>query len=222
MVYELQARRDRHYLTALLESGKLAQLREELNFGLQDITPQQLGLELLHAPSPTRDREQPLSVGTVSFPSSPVKAIGGAAQVAGSEVRFPEVEVRNTSQRIVRSIDMGWIVRDEKGRDYVAGSVPAAIELQPVQTGKMTEQGTLRFSHLTGQPMSIGALLAFVSDVEFLDGKLWIPSRGDIEKATDDPILRRALASSPEEQRLSEIYRHKGMSGLAEELHKRK
>ncbi len=218
MVYELQARRDRRYLAALLEAGKLAQVREELNFGLQDITPQQLGLELLHAPSPAGAREQPLSVGTVSFPSSPVKAIGGAAQVAGSEVRFPEVEVRNTSQKIVRSIDMGWIVRDERGRDYVAGSVPASLELRPVQTGKMKEQGTLRFSHLTGQPMSIGALLTFVSDVEFADGKLWIPSRADIEEATDDPILRRALASSPEEQRLSEIYRRKGMSGLSQEL----
>ena len=220
MVYELQARRDRRYLAALLDAGKLAQLREELNFGLQDITPQQLGLELLHAPRPNEEREQPLNVGTVSFPSSPVRAIGGAAQVAGSEIRSPEVEVRNTSQKTVRSIDMGWIIRDEKGRDYVAGSVPAALELQPVQTGKMTEKGTLRFTHLTGQPMSIGALLAFVSDVEFADGKLWIPSRVDIEQATHDPILRRALASSPEQQRLSEIYRRKGMSGLSQELRK--
>jgi hypothetical protein len=220
MVYELQARRDRRFLAALLETGKLAQLREELNFGLQDLTPQQLGLELLHAPGVARDREQAFNVGTVSFPSSPVKAIGGAAQVAGSEVRSPEVEVRNTSQKIVRGIDMGWIVRDERGRQYVAGSVPAALELRPVETGKMTEPGTLRFSHSTGQPMNIDALLAFVSDVEFADGKLWIPSRVDIDQATSDPILRRALASSPEQQRLSEIYRHKGMTGLSEELRK--
>jgi hypothetical protein len=220
MVYEMQARRDRRFLAALLESGRLAQLREELNFGLQDLTPQQLGLELLHAPRIERNREQSFNVGTVSFPSSPVKAIGGAATVAGSEVRSPEVEVRNTSRKAVRTIDMGWIVRDEKGRDYVAGSVPAALELQPIQTGKMTEPGTLRFSHLSGQPMSIGALLAFVSDVEFADGKVWIPSRVDIDQATNDPVLRRALASSPEEQRLSEVYRHKGMSGLSEELRK--
>ncbi len=220
MVYELEARRDRTFLAALLQTGKLAQLREELNFGLQDLTPQQLGLELLHAPHSTRAREQPLAVGAVSFPSSPVKAIGGAAQVEGSDVRSPEVEVRNTSQKIIRTIDMGWIVRDERGREYVAGSVPAALELQPVQTGRMTEPGTLRFSHLTGQPMSIDALLAFVNDVEFADGKLWIPTRVDIDQATSDPILRRALASSPEEQRLSEIYRHKGMSGLSEELRK--
>jgi hypothetical protein len=60
--------------------------------------------------------------------------------------------------------------------------------------------------------------MAFVNDVEFADGKLWIPSRSDIEEATSDPVLRRELASSPEQQRLTEIYRKKGMSGLSEEL----
>ena len=60
--------------------------------------------------------------------------------------------------------------------------------------------------------------MAFVNDVEFADGKLWIPTRADIEEATDDPILRRELANSPEQQRLAEIYRKKGMSGLSEEL----
>ncbi|HSU61304.1 MAG TPA: hypothetical protein VLI55_18490 [Bryobacteraceae bacterium] len=222
IVYELEARRDRTFLTALLQTGKLAQLREELNFGLQDLTPQQLGLELLRAPGSARARQQALTVGAVAFPSSPVKALGGAAQVEGSEVSSPEVELRNTSRKAVRTIDMGWIVRDERGRQYVAGSVPAALELQPIETGRMTEPGTLRFSHLTGQPMSIDALLTFIKDVEFADGKMWIPTRVDIDQATSDPMLRRALANSPEEQRLSEIYRHKGMSGLSEELRKGK
>ena len=218
MVYELEARRDRTFLASLLQGGKLAQLREELNFGLQALSPEQLGLELLRAPRVTGNREQALKVGAVSFPSAPVKAIGGAAQVDGSEIHSPEVEVRNTSQKTVRTIDMGWIVRDERGRQYIAGSVPASLDLRPVQTGTMTEPGTLRLSHPTGQPMSIDALYAFVNDVEFADGKLWIPSRADIDAATDDPLLRRALANSPEEQRLAEIYRHKGMSGLADEL----
>jgi hypothetical protein len=66
----------------------------------------------------------------------------------------------------------------------------------------------------------IGALLAFVNDVEFADGKLWIPTRTDIDEATSDPLLRRALATSPEQQRLAEIYRRKGITGLQEELRK--
>ncbi len=220
LVYELQARRDRHYLALLLQGGQLAQLREELNFGLQDFHPQQLGFELLqNGRAPSRS-EKPINVGAVSFHSSPVQPMGGAARVAGNEVRAPQIEVKNTSQFTVRSIEMGWIIRDDRGKDFVAGSMPSTLELGPVQMGTMTEPGTLRFSHSTGQPMIIGALLAFVSDVEFANGKLWIPSRVDIEEATGDPILRRALATSPEQQRLADVYRRKGIAGLAEELRK--
>jgi len=220
IVYELEARRDRKYLANLLDTGRLAQLREELNFGLPDFTPEQLGLELLRLPRTASMREQPVNVGAVSFPSAPVQPIGGAAQVSGNEVRAPQIEVKNTSQKTVRSIDMGWIVRDESGKDFIAGSVPALMRLGPVQTGTMTESGTLRFSRSTGQPMMIGALMAFVNDVEFMDGKLWIPTRIDIDEATADPVLRRALATSPEQQRLADIYRRKGISGLAEALKK--
>lgn len=220
MVYELEARRDRRYMAKLLESGKWSEVREELNFGSQDFNPQQLGLELLRDARPSIRGEQPVSVSAVSFPSSPVQPLNGAAHVSGNEVRAPQIEVKNTSQKMVRSIEMGWIVRDDQGRDFVAGSVPAAMALGPVETGTMTEQATLRFSHPTGQPMVIGALLAFVNDVEFADGKLWIPSRADIDQATSDPVLRRALAASPEEQRLADIYRRRGVSGLAEELKK--
>jgi hypothetical protein len=218
LVYELEARRDRRYLANLLETQRLAQLREELNFGLPDFSPQQLGLELLREPRGASRREQPLTVGAVSFPSSPVQTVSGAARVAGNEVRGPQIDVRNNSQKMVRSIDMGWIVRDDRGRDFVAGSVPARMQLGPVQTGTMTEPGTLRFSHPTGQPMIIDALMAFVNDVEFADGKLWIPTRTDIEAATSDPVLRRALGASPEQRRLADVYRRKGISGLAEEL----
>jgi hypothetical protein len=218
LVFELEAKRDRRYLAKLLEDDRLPELREELNFGLQDLNPQQLGLELLRVPSPDSRGEKPLTVSPVSFRSSPVQPLRGAAQVAGNEVRGPRVEVQNISRKAVRSIGMGWIVRDERGREFVAGSAPSALDLAPVATASMVEPGTLRFSRPSGQPMMIGGLMAFVNDVEFADGKLWIPSRADIEEATSDPVLRRELASSPEQQRLTEIYRKKGMSGLSEEL----
>ena len=220
MVYELEARRDRRYLGRLLNDGRWAELREELNFGLQDFSPQQLGLELLRDPLTNGRREQPVNVGAVSFPSAPVQPLSGAAHVAGNEVRAPQIEVKNTSQKMVRSIEMGWIVRDERGRDFVAASLPAVMQLGPVQTGTMREQATLRFSRPTGQPMVIDGLTAFVNDVEFADGNLWIPSRADIFQATSDPLLRRALAASPEQQRLADVYRRKGVGGLTEELKK--
>lgn len=218
VVYELQARRDRQYLAALLQEGRYTQIREELNFGLQDFSPQQFGLELLRDPQSSLDHEHPMSIDAVSFPSSPVKALGGAAHVARNEVRAPQVEIRNGTHRMVRSIDMGWIIRDERGQDFVAGSTPAAVSLGPVAAENVSETSTLRFSRLHGPPMLIEALMAFVNDVEFGDGSVWIPTRQDIEAATTDPILRRTLSTSPERERLAEIYRKKGLNGVADEL----
>jgi hypothetical protein len=218
IVYELQARRDRQYLASLLQQGRYTQVREELNFGLQDFSPQQFGLELLRDPSAALDHEHSMSIDAVSFPSSPVKALGGAAHVARNEVRAPQVEIRNGTHRLVRSIDMGWIIRDERGQDFVAGSTPAAVSLGPVAAENVSETSTLRFSRLNGPPMLIEALMAFVNDVEFGDGTVWIPTRQDIDAATADPILRRTLSTSPERERLAEIYRKKGLNGVADEL----
>ncbi len=218
-VYELEARRDRRYLANLLDTGQLAELREELNFGLQDVNFSQLGLELLREPlAASRTRVQPVAVGAVSFPSAPVQTVGGNAQISGNEVRSSHLEVRNTSSRSVRNFEVGWIVRDDRGQDFVAGAVPSLRHLDPVETISMSEPGMLRFSRQSGQPMAVDALLAYVNDVEFADGKFWIPSHSDIRAATPDPILRHALGASPEQQRLADVYRRKGMTGLAEEL----
>jgi hypothetical protein len=217
LVYELEARRDRRYMADLLKNQQYDQLRQELNFGLQDVRPQQLGFEITRDLRPT-GRQLPITVNTMAFPSAPVQAIGGEAQISGNELHTPRIELRNMSRKPVRSVDMGWIVRDERGRDFMAGSLPAALPLAPVQTAMASESGTLRFSNAQGQPVAIGALMAFVSNVEFLDGNLWIPTRADIEEATSDPVLRKALSTSPEHERLAEVFRRRGIRGLAEEL----
>jgi hypothetical protein len=217
LVFELEARRDRLFMANLLKNQQYDQLRQELDFGLQDIHPQQLGFEL------TRDRqspgrELPISVNTMAFPGAPVQAVGGNAQITGNEIRTPRIELRNLSRKPVRSVDMSWIVRDERGRDFVAGSVPSTMPIGPIETAVASEAGTLRFSNPSGQPLTIGALMAFVANVEFADGNLWIPSRADIDGATTDPVLRKTLSRSPEHQRLAEVFRRKGIRGLAEEL----
>lgn len=216
-VYELQARRDRQYFAKLVQGNRWADIREELNFGLEDLTPVQFGLELLHDGRHTASGKA-LPIHAVTFPSAPVTAVGGAAHVAGNEVGAPEVQVRNGSKKLVRGLDMGWIIRDEHGRDYVAGSTAAELQLAPVQAESVKESGTFRFSRPQGQPMLIEELTAYVNDVQFGDGSVWIPSRSDIKAATSDVYLRRALGASPEQQRLAEIYRKRGIEGLVEEL----
>jgi hypothetical protein len=54
----------------------------------------------------------------------------------------------------------------------------------------------------------------FVSQVQFADGKIWIPSRKDLGS------LLNILPPSPEEQRLTELYRTKGLQALVAELGK--
>ena len=218
MVYEMEARRDRQFLSRLLDSGRLPELREELNFGNQEVVPRQLGLELLRGPHAPSAREQLLGVSPLSFPKGPIQPLGGAAQVAGNEVRSPRVEIRNVTKLPVSSVAMGWIVRDEHGTDFVAGALTSRLPIEPVQTSSITETGTLRFLSASGQPMMIHRLMTFVNDVEFADGTLWIPSRDDIDAATQDTLLRKELASSPEEERLASIYRREGTAGLKREL----
>jgi hypothetical protein len=218
LVYEMKARREREYLNTLLQNQQWAKLRDELNFGLPDSPPPHLGLEFIHGPLSSVLREQVFAVSPVSFSGAPVQPIGGGAQVVGNEVRSPHVELRRVSNRSLRSLELGWIVRDDHGRDFVAGSIPVKLSGETIQSVKMTDSGGLRFSNGVGEPMIIGSLRAFVNDVEFSDGKLWIPSRSDIDEATSDPILRHELTNSPEQQRLAKIYRLKGTIGLAEEL----
>lgn len=218
LVYEMEARREREYLAVLLHNQEWAKLRDELNFGLPDSAPRSLGLEFIHGPLSSMMSPKSFSVSPVVFSGAPVQPIGGGAQVVGNEVRSSYVELRRTSNRSVRSLELGWIVRDDHDRDFVGGSIPVTLSTDSVQSVKITDSAALRFSNGIGQPMVIGALRAFVNDVEFTDGKVWIPSRSDIDEATSDPVLRHELSNSPEQQRLSKIYRLHGTVGLAEEL----
>jgi hypothetical protein len=218
MVYQLEARREREYLAQLLHNQEWAKLRDELNFGLPDSAPHSLGLEFIRGPLSSGLSARAFAVRPVVFSGAPVQPIGGGAQVVGNEVRAPYVELRRMSNRSVRSVELGWIVRDDHDRDFVGGSIPVALSGEAIQSVKITDSAAMRFSNGIGQPMVIGALRAFVNDVEFSDGKVWIPTRADIDEATTDPVLRHELANSPEQQRLAKIYRLKGTNGLADEL----
>jgi hypothetical protein len=52
--------------------------------------------------------------------------------------------------------------------------------------------------------------------VEFTDGKVWVPSR----QALQSQQLLPLLAPSPEEQRLTDLYRSKGLNSLIAELNR--
>jgi hypothetical protein len=154
----------------------------------------------------------------LKLPGAPVEAIEGWAEIAGNEARSPQIEVVNQSGKPVRYVEIGWMVKDKAGREYLAGSVPvssSAMLLPAGQRGRLLPDTTLKFSR-TGQPVEIQGMTGFVSQVEFADGKVWVPSRANLNSS---PLLR-ILAPSPEEQRLADIYSKKGLAALVAELNR--
>jgi hypothetical protein len=61
--------------------------------------------------------------------------------------------------------------------------------------------------------VDIEGMTGFVSEVEFADGHVWVPSRQDLSSP-----LFRVMAPSSEEQRLDDIYVKKGLAALVADL----
>jgi hypothetical protein len=220
-VWELEARRDRRHFKSVLAAEGQEALRQQIleSLARQSERPR-LDVQLSRGGRATTvEAERQLQFTFLSMPDSPVEPVGGTARIAGNEARAPSLEVRNRSERAVRYFEVGWIIRDSEGRDFLAGSVPASdpdLSLAPGQKSRVLQDASLRFSAAPGRPLSIAGMTGFVSQVEFADGSVWIPTRA----ALSEPGLSRVVAPSVEEQRLTEIYRRKGLAALVAELEK--
>ena len=222
MVWEAEAQRDRQQFKSILAQ-----------YGVD-------GLQRLTIDSLSRQRDRPrldvqvsrggrstsAAVGGaerhaqfafLQFPDSPVQPLDGSVRIAGNEAKAPHIEVRNRSSKAIRYFEIGWIVKDSHGKEFWAASVPASgadLNLQPGQTGRALQDTSLRFSKGQGEPVTIQGTTGFVSQVEYADGKIWVPDRTSLESAQ----LLTVLAPSLEEQRLTDLYRKKGVHALIEDL----
>jgi hypothetical protein len=212
-VWELEARRDRKYFKTLLETAGAEGLQKEILtcLELQRDRPS-AGVQMVRGRSTNSEPEHELQFAFLHMPESPVDPTGGTARIAGNEARAPQINIQNRSDRAVKHFEMGWIVKDQQGREFLAASIPSDVSLAPGKSSQVTQDTALRFSEKT----LIGSMTGFVSSAEFSDGSYWIPSRA----ALNDPKLRTLIAPSPEEQRLLQIYHKKGLGGLIAELKK--
>ncbi len=208
--WELEARRDRRHFKSVLEANGAEGLRREALASLaRQAERPRLDVQVARAGRATNvEPEREVRFAFLRLPEAPIELLEGVARVAGNEARAPRLEVTNRSGRPVRYVEIGWVVKDRQGREFVAGSVPADLNLAPGQRGRVSQETALRLSERTGQPVAIESMSGFVSQVQFADGTLWIPGRASV------------LAPSPEEQRLTEIYRKKGIGALVDELKK--
>ncbi len=216
--FEMEAQRDRRYLQQVLQASGPDGLKKEC---LQSLARQaelpRLNVTLARSGRSTAtDPEREVRWSFLNFPGSPVEPVAGMARVSGGEARAPRLEVHNRSKQEVRYLEVGWILQDWRGREFLAGAVPAKANLAPGANAEVLQRTSLEFAEPGGGPISVESLTGFVSQVEFADGKIWIPTRAELA----DPKLLRALVPSAEEQRLTGIYRRKGVQALIEELKK--
>jgi hypothetical protein len=220
--WEIEAQRDREYFRQALAKSGPEGLKKEIfaSMDRQRLRPQ-LQLRVPRGPAVTAAAlgpERTEQFAFVEFPDSPVKAMSGYAQVAGNQMWSPRIDVQNRSGKSVKYVELGWLVRDENGKQYMAASLPASgpgVYLPARGTARVLQDKALDLSW-GGRPFKIQGMTGFVSQVQFSDGKVWAPSRRDL----DDPALLGTLPPSAEEQRLTDIYRTKGLPALIQELKK--
>ncbi len=220
-VWDLEARRDRQHFKSVLAAQGQEALRRDL---LQSLARQNdrpnVDVQFARGGRATNiDAGRPVQFAFLRVPDSPIEPVDGPARIAGNEASSPSLEVLNRSDRAVRYFEVGWIIRDAGGQDFLAGSVPASdpdLNLAPGRKSRVLQDASLRFSAAPGKPISIAGMTGFVSQVEFTDGSVWIPSYA----ALSAPQLSRVVAPSPEEQRLTELYRKKGLAAVVAELNK--
>jgi hypothetical protein len=221
--WEVEAQRDRAYFKQALQARGQNGLQQEM---LASIAKQadrpQLDVSLsrngraVGSAVPATDHVAQFAF--LNLPGAPVQPLEGWAAISGNEARSPQIEVVNNSGKPVRYVEIGWLVKDKQGQEYLAGSVPASESTMILPAGQRTrlQQDTaLKFSR-AGRPVEIDGMTAYVSQVEFADGHVWVPSRRDLDSS---PLLR-VTAPSPEEQRLADIYAKKGLGALVAELNR--
>jgi hypothetical protein len=219
--WEMQAQRDRGYLKKVLAQGGPEGLRRSMLESLaRESSRPRLDVAVLRGPAVTSAAlapERTAQFAMLEFPDSPVQAVEGWARVAGNEARAPRIQVLNRSTQAVKYVELGWLVRDSKGQQYLAASVPAndPLFLPAGKTARLEQDTALRLTR-NGQQIGIKDATAFVSKVQFADGKLWVPTRQDLENAS----LLAVLPPSAEEQRLNNIYLNQGLNALIDELRK--
>ncbi len=207
-VWDQEARRDRNYFKGLLTAAGAEGLRSEM---LRQVDLPQARVQV-RSRATNADPEREMQFALLHPPDAPVDLTGGTARISGNEASAPRFDVHSVSKRPVRYMEIGWIVKDQDGHEFLAASLPADLNLAPGQSSQVVQDSALRFPERT----SIQSMKAFVSTVEFDNGSYWIPSR----KALDDPQLHTVVPPSPEEQRLSQIYLKKGLNALIDELKK--
>src|SRR5580700_8838305 len=134
-VSEFEARRDRKYFKSLLAEGGQQKLQQAI---LESLAHQAdrpaFDVQVVRGGRATNfEPEKQVQFAFLKLPDSPIEPTDGMARISGNEARAPRLEVKNRSDRPMRYLEVGWILQDRSGREFLAGSVPAELQLGPGQ-----------------------------------------------------------------------------------------
>jgi hypothetical protein len=224
MVWEAEAQRDRQQFRSILSRfGQEGLQRFTLDSINRQTARPRLDVQVSRGGRATSaaagGAERQAQFAFLQFPDSPVQPLDGSVRISGNQAKAPHIEVRNRSSKAIRYFEIGWLVKDNQGKEVWAASVPASggdLNLKPGQTGRAQQDTALRFFKGQGEPVAIQGTTGFVSQVEYTDGTIWVPDRTSLENAQ----LLTVLAPSLEEQRLTDLYHKKGLRALIEDLKK--
>jgi hypothetical protein len=215
--WELEARRDRQYLRQILSKGGEEGLRRAmLDILARDNSRPKLDVRLARAAATAVPNSRTVQMAFLAQPDLPIQGVRALALAQGNELRIPEIVFENKGSREVRSIELGLLVRDQEGREFSAGALPAPLILKPSQSAVLQPTAALQLSRVPGQPLKVESASAFVQQVEFANGEVWVPG-GTFR---DEARLTKLIPGSIEEQRLADIYRRRGLHALLEELNR--
>jgi hypothetical protein len=221
--WEMENQRDRKYLKQVLAAKGSEGLKNEM---IESINRQSarrgLDVQVTRGARVTAQAATTPDVHSqfafLQLPDSPVQPLEGWAEISGNEARNARIDVRNTSPKTVRYVELGWLLKDQDGREFLAGSVPASEDdlfyLQANQKARLAQDSALKFARGARSPLNIQSMRAYVSQVEFGDGKVWVPSR---EALTQSHLLE-IVPPSPEEQRLTGLYLKRGPEAVIQDL----
>ena len=220
---EMEAQRDReHFKRILAQTGKAGLQREMLESMARQSEVSQLAVTVKRtgravssaATGPEHDAE----FAFLKFPDSPVepherlrtdlRQRSAHAAYRGAQQEQPARKVCGDGldcERPVRQAIHGWVAAFGRFGPVLA----------PGRSARLLQETTLNFS-AKGQPVNVSKMVGFVNQVEFADGKIWVPNRQNLENA----MLLKVLPPSAEEQRLTDIYRKYGPEALVAELSK--
>lgn len=225
-VWELEARRDRKHFQQLLEARGQDGLQKEILTAIArqadrprvDVQVVRRGTmpRAANAPATNYEMDREVQFSFLRMPGAPVDLMAGAARISGDEAKAPHLSIRNREQRAIRHLEIGLALKDTSGQEFFAATVPYDEPLAAQASAALRESATLRVRNTVGNRLVLSSMAGFVNNVEYADGTYWIPSREDLA----DARVGALVPPSPEEQRLVQLYKRKGLQALVEELAK--